>query len=228
MFIWKLSEPYPFWFWWRLHYLGRIDLNHCMLHYSVASDSLWRHGLQPARFLGPWDSPGKHTGVGCHALLQGNFPTQELNWGLLHCRQILYQLSYQGSPYWPWTGEFSFQSQRRAVPKNVQTTQQLHSFCILVRLCSKSFKLGFSSMWNETQMYQLGFKKGRGTRDQIANIRWIIEKWREFQKNICFIDYEKALTMWITTNCGKFLKRWEYQTTLLSPEKPVCRSISNS
>ena len=59
-----------------------------------------------------------------------------------------------------------------------------------------------------------GSKKGRGIRDQIANICWIIEKSREFQKNICFIDYEKALTMWITTNCGKFFKRWEYQTTL--------------
>ena len=44
------------------------------------------------------DSPGKNTGVDCHALLQGIFPTQESNWGLLHCRQILYQLSYQGSP----------------------------------------------------------------------------------------------------------------------------------
>ena len=60
------------------------------------------------------------------------------------------------------------------------------------------------------------FRKGRGTRDQIANIHGIIEKAREFQKNIyiCFIDYAKALTMWITTNCGKYLKRWEYQTTL--------------
>ena len=59
-----------------------------------------------------------------------------------------------------------------------------------------------------------GFRKGRGTRDQIANIRWIIEKAREFQKNIyfCFIDYAKAF-VWITTSCGKFLKRWEYQTT---------------
>ena len=54
-----------------------------------------------------------------------------------------------------------------------------------------------------------GFRKGRGTRDQIANIRWIMEKAREFQKNIyfCFTDYPKAF-------CGKFLKRWEYQTTL--------------
>ena len=52
-------------------------------------------------------------------------------------------------------------------------------------------------------------------RDQIANILWIIEKAREFQKNInfCFIDYTKAF-VWITTNCGKFFKRWEYQTTL--------------
>ena len=63
---------------------------------------------------------------------------------------------------------------------------------------------------------QAGFRKGRGTRDQIANIHWIIEKAREFQKNIyiCFIDYVKTLAVQITTNCGKFLKRWEYQTTL--------------
>ena len=52
---------------------------------------------------------------------------------------------------------------------------------------------------------QAGFRKGRGTRDQIANIRWIMEKTREFQKNIyfCFIEYAKAF-VWITINCGKF------------------------
>ena len=62
---------------------------------------------------------------------------------------------------------------------------------------------------------QADFRKGRGTRDQIANICWIIEKVREFQKNIhfCFIDYAKPLTVWITINCGKFWNRWEYQTT---------------
>ena len=59
---------------------------------------------------------------------------------------------------------------------------------------------------------QAGFRKGRGTRDQIANICWVIEKASEFQKNICFIDYTKTF-VWITTNCGKFFKRWEYQTT---------------
>ena len=48
------------------------------------------HGLQPASLFCPWDSPGKNTGVGCHFLLQGIFPTQESNQGLLHYRQILY------------------------------------------------------------------------------------------------------------------------------------------
>ena len=63
---------------------------------------------------------------------------------------------------------------------------------------------------------QAGFRKGRGTRDQIANIRWIMEKARKFQKNIyfCFIDYAKAFDC-VDHNklCGKFWKRWEFQTT---------------
>ena len=62
---------------------------------------------------------------------------------------------------------------------------------------------------------QAGFRKGRGTRDQIANIRWVIIKAREFRENIYlfFIDYANTFDVWITTNCGKFWKRWEYQTT---------------
>ena len=62
---------------------------------------------------------------------------------------------------------------------------------------------------------QAGFRTGRETRDQIANVRWIIEKAREFQKNInfCFIDYAKAVDCVDPINCGKFWKRWEYQTT---------------
>ena len=62
---------------------------------SFMSDSLWSHRLQPARLLSPWDSPGKNTGVDCHSLLQRIFPTQGSNPGLLHCRQILYCLSYR-------------------------------------------------------------------------------------------------------------------------------------
>ena len=57
---------------------------------------------------------------------------------------------------------------------------------------------------------QAGFSKGRGTRDQIANIRWIIKKARESQRNIisALLTMPKPLTVWITINCGKFLKRW--------------------
>ena len=50
------------------------------------------------RLLCPWASPGKNTGVGCHFLLQGIFPTQGLNPGLLHCKQVLYRLTYKKSP----------------------------------------------------------------------------------------------------------------------------------
>ena len=67
------------------------------------SNSLQPHGLQPTRLLCPRDSPGKNTGVGCHVFLQGIFPTQGLNPGLLHCRWILYRLSYQGSPIYKHT-----------------------------------------------------------------------------------------------------------------------------
>ena len=63
---------------------------------------------------------------------------------------------------------------------------------------------------------QAGFRKGRGTRDQIANMCWIIEKSREFQKKTsisALLTMPKPLMVWITINCGKFLKRWKYQTT---------------
>ena len=81
----------------------------------------------------------------------------------------------------------------------------------------KNFQVRLQQYMNcELPNIQAGFRKGRGTRDQIANIYLITEKAREFQKNFyfSFIDYAKALTVWILTNCGKFFKRWEYQTTL--------------
>ena len=77
-------------------------------------------------------------------------------------------------------------------------------------------------MNHELPDVQAGFRKGRGTRDQIANICWIIEKPRQFQKNIsfCFIDYTKAFDCVYHNICGKFWKRWEYQTTL-----PACWEV---
>ena len=69
-------------------------------------------------------------------------------------------------------------------------------------------------MNHELPNVQAGFRKGRGTRDQIANICWIMEKTREFQKNIyfCFIDYPKAFDCMDHNKLWKILKRWEYQT----------------
>ena len=72
----------------------------------VMSSSLRPHGLQPARLLRPWNSPGKNTGVGCHSLLQGIFLTQGSDPGLLHCRQILYRQSYQRNPFQRKTFQF--------------------------------------------------------------------------------------------------------------------------
>ena len=90
----------------------------------------------------------------------------------------------------------------------------IHFTCYKVRLKILQARLQ-QYMNQEIPDVQDGFRKGRGTRDQTANIRRIIEKAREFQKNIylCFTDYTKAF-FWVTTNSGKFFKRWEYQTTL--------------
>ena len=68
-----------------------------MLVSQSCPNSLTPHGLQPARLLCPWNSPGKNTEAGSHFLLQGIFLIQGLNPGLLHCRQILYHLSHQGN-----------------------------------------------------------------------------------------------------------------------------------
>ena len=120
-------------------------------------------------------------------------------------------------------GQFSFQSQRKAMPKNAQTTAQLHSISHTSKVMLKILQARLQQYMNwELPDVQAGFRKGGRTRDQIANNHWTIKKAREFQKNIyfCFIDYTEPLTTWITTNYGKFLKRWEYQNTL-----PACWEI---
>ena len=77
---------------------------------------------------------------------------------------------------------------------------------------------------------QAGFRKGRGTRNQIANIHWIIKKVREFQKNIyfCFLDYSKAFD-WVDHNkLENSSSNGNTRPPYMSPEKPICRSGSNS
>ena len=106
-----------------------------------------------------------------------------------------------------WKRSDSFQSQRKAMSKNVQATTQLHSFHTLTKQCSKFSKPGSLQQYmnHELPDVQAGFKKGRETRDQIVNIHWIIEKATEFQKNIyfCFIDYTKAF------DCVDHNKLWK-------------------
>ena len=102
-------------------------------------------------------------------------------------------------------GQFSFQSQRKAMPKNAQTIAQLHSSHTQVML--KIIQARLQQYVNhELPDVQAGFRKGRGTRDQITNICWIIEKAREFQKTSisALLTMPKPLTVWITINCGKF------------------------
>ena len=97
---WKSFQVLKFSFEWleRIAYFHDERKSKNVSH-SVASNSLRPHRLKLATFLCPWNSPGKNTGVGCHSLLQGIFPTQGLNPGLLYHRLILYHLSHQGSPY---------------------------------------------------------------------------------------------------------------------------------
>ena len=115
------------------------------------------------------------------------------------------------------TGKVSLHSN----PKERQC-QRMSNYSTIA-LISHTSKVVFKILQVRLQQYvnhelpdlQAGFRKDRGTRDQIANICWIIKNAREFQKNIyfCFIAMPKPLTMWITINCRKFWKRWEYQTT---------------
>ena len=101
---------------------------------------------------------------------------------------------------WPqdWKRSVSFHSQRMSMLKNIHTTAKLHLLHTLAKYCSEFSKPGFQQYMNcELPDVQAGFRKGRGTREQIANIRWIIEKAREFQRNIYlrFINYAKAFTV---------------------------------
>ena len=99
------------------------------------------------------------------------------------------------------------------MPKNAQTTALIsHASKVMLKILQASLQQYVN---HELPDVQAGFRKGRGIRDQIANICWIINKAREFQKNIyfCFINHDKVFDCVVTINCGKFWKRWEYQTT---------------
>ena len=125
------------------------------------------------------------------------------------CTQYASKFGKLSSGHRTGKSQFSFQSQRKAMLKNVPHTSKVMLKILQARL--------EQYMSHELPDVQAGFRKGRETWGQIANIRWIIEKAREFQKKkkstSALLTMPKCLTVWITTNCGKFFKRWEYQTT---------------
>ena len=145
------------------------------------------------------------------------------------CTQYVSKFGKLSSSHRTGKGPFSFQSLRKAVPKNAQTTTQLHS--------SHTLAVMFKILQARLQQYvnrefpdvQAGFRKGRGTRDQVANIRWIIEKAREFQKNYsCFVDYARAFDCVDHSKLENSSRDGNARPSDLPPVKSVCRSRSNS
>ena len=117
-------------------------------------------------------------------------------------------------------GQFLFQSQKKAMPKNVQTASKLSSFHMLeCKVMLKILQARLQKYLNwELPDVQVRFIKGRGTKNQIANISWTIEKAREFQKNIyfCFIDYTKAF------DCVDHNKLWRILKEMGIPDHLTC------
>ena len=121
--------------------------------------------------------------------------------------------------HWPqdWKRSVFIQFQRRAVPKNVQTTAQLYSSHTLAKKCSKFSKPGFNSMWTmNLQMFKLVLEKAEEPEIKLPTSVRSQKKQQNSIKtsNSALLTMPKPLTVWITINCGKFWKRWEYQTIL--------------
>ena len=113
-------------------------------------------------------------------------------------------------------GQFSFQSQRNAMPKNAQTTTQLQPSHTLVKQYSKFSKRVFNSMWTVNfQMFQLDLEKLEEPEIKLPTSVGSSKKQENSPKASTFalLTIPKPLTVWITINCGKFFKSWEYQTT---------------
>ena len=131
------------------------------------------------------------------------------------CTQYTSKFGKCSSGHRTGKGQFSFQFQRG----NAKECSNYHT----IALISHTSKVMLRILQARLQQYvncelpdvQAGCRKGRGTRDQIANIHWVIKKARSPRKTSisALLIMPKPLTVWITTNCGKFFKRWEHQTT---------------
>ena len=132
------------------------------------------------------------------------------------CTQYARKLGKLSSGHRSGKGQFSFQSQRKAMPKNDQTATQLHSSHMLVKWCSKFSKPGCNSRWTVNfQMFKLVLEKAEEPEIKLQTSVGSLKKPESSRKTStsALLTMPKPLTVWITTNCGKFWKRWEYQTT---------------
>ena len=135
------------------------------------------------------------------------------------CTQYASKFGKLSSGHRTVKGQFSFQFQRKPMPKNVQTTYIIalisHASKVLLKILQARLQ---QSVNQELPDVQAGFRKGRGIRDQIANICWITEKAWEFQKDIyfCFIDYAKAF------DCVDHNKLWKSLQEMGIPDHLTC------
>ena len=132
------------------------------------------------------------------------------------CTQYVNNIGKLSSGHRTGKGQLSFQSQRKAMPKNVQTTAQLNSSHMLAKKCSKFSKPGFSNMWTVNfLMFKLVLEKADEPEIKLPTSAGSSKKQESSRKisTSALLTMPKPLTVWITTNPGKFLKKWKYQTT---------------
>ena len=187
--------------------------------------------------------PDNHDGVITHTHLESDILEREVKWALGSITtnkasegdgipvelfqilkgdavKVLHSIRQQiwKTQQWPndWKRSVFIQIPKKGNAKECSNYRTIalisHARTVMLKILQATLQ---QYMNHELPDVQAGFRKGRGTRDQIANIHWIIEKAGEFQKKTSIsglLTMPKPLTVWITTNCGKFQKRWESQT----------------
>ena len=190
------------------------------------SDSVQPHGLEPTRLLHPWEFPGKSTRVGCQFLLQCMKVKSESEVSqsclTLHDPMdcSLPGASVHGIPQAKWPQDWK-KSGFIPIPKkgNTKECSNHHTIALISHASKVMLKILQArlqqSVNRELPDVQAGFRKGRGARDQIANMLDHQKSKRIPEKTSisALLTMPKPLTLWITINCGKFFKKWEYQIT---------------
>ena len=218
---------------------------HVQFSCSVLSDSLWTRGLQHSGLPCPSPTPRAYSNSCplCQSAIQPSHPLASPSppafnlsryQGLFQCVSSLHQVSkvleFQlQHQYFQWifrtnslynelVGFLAVQQTLKSVLQhhnlNYHTIALIsHASKVMLKILQARLST-VCELW--TPAVQAGFRKGRGTRDQIANICWIIKKARESKKTSTssLLTMPKPLTMYITTNSEKLWKRWEYKTTL--------------